>query len=562
LDQHLKEILRTKGTSTSVGSDEPVVIKVVSNASGREQYRLFNQEGKLVFSEFFSEIKYAWKNAWLVEKDALWGILDGNGTAILPLKYIAISIEYTSGNGVVWVKEKNEHLWSSVDKNGKPLHFNKRLEPSSLKNPVFLFLGGDNTGKVLTLDGSIRLLPDSLKKLKILKHTASPVGGFAVFQNIKSSAAGVPRPIYLNEKFNSIIPEGFCTNSLFDFENNIEQSGLLTVFHQTPGDAAPETPEPKIVQPYGKPSGDLNFPIPQQGACGVLNARGEWVMPPKKGVRYIPLSYYLIAEVNIRRNILVNAGPIVLHRVNQNRQEKFSAHAISRSSFEPSGKPMAFYNDEKKIAYYDDHGEQITPFEFDFGPAFLLDRNLVTQQIPDKQQPRRITRQKIITEQGKLIADLGDLLSKDPKFEIGPDRLKYFIVKHRISGLEGLMDSVGNLIIPARYTNLEVLRSELLLAAKMPDGKYQLLSWQHRLLEGTWDTAPQSSYPIKEGIVIVYDKQKSILLDKNLQKIAEIPGAFIQFSDKINGMQRYALFRDAGGLLFLADILKGMVFRD
>src|SRR5690606_18721785 len=68
-------------------------------------------------------------------------------------------------------------------------------------------------------------------------------------------------------------------------------------------------------------------------ACGVINDKGEWVLPAKKGVQYLPLTYYLVLEIpEALAPRLWKSYPfpekLKLHRVNQDKEAPLEVNYV------------------------------------------------------------------------------------------------------------------------------------------------------------------------------------------------------------------------------------------
>jgi hypothetical protein len=274
-------------------------------------------------------------------------------------------------------------------------------------------------------------------------------------------------------------------------------------------------------------------------ACGVLNDRGEWVLPPKKGVQYLSLNYYLVLEVpEALAPNLWSYYPfpekLKLHRVNQGKEPPLE---VDYMQYDPLDEPIAGNTrvqkkhpklpDRKLIsAYIDEKGKLLTPFHVLEGPQYLKSRNLLTVTDFKDQAPLR---QLVVDDRGKTLYELDTLVYLFPQHTI-EWQLDYLIVQKPIQEpvenfmriKSGMLDTLWQLQIPIEYLNLKVVILDRLFAATDSTHAGLLYDWRGNLLHD-FGRRPNQHYSQENPLwwqvgagqhVVVSDGNTTVLLDE------------------------------------------------
>ena len=450
----------------------------------------------------------------------LKGIADRNFKALLPPIFEEIILEETRRDTFIWAKKKGDALFSAFDKRGKRRTDIDDAPDARRESAVGLIAkmqaipGG---GQMATMfDGTQIKWPDSLKNQRFLRNFRSKTGGAVVVGFDSKRITTV-----LDYRLRNLLPAGFTVPENSASETVLErfqQFGLLVVKKmpvETPVPKPAPRPKPKPteiieqvveapdviisdapVQEYpigsesgfGTGSGPSKKADPMPGAaCGVIDLDGNWVVEPKMGVEFLPLSPFVVAEFpagakSSSHQFFENG--LRLHRVQQAKKGVFfEANWLGRDRFDPEegntmkiGRLRAGTTRMAEYAYFNQKGEPITDWIFENGPDFLRSKNLV--HIWEKNVLQ--ARQTVIDDNGKTLFELGDLMTDDPPHISSSNwKLTYLVVKKRKMGEnlpEGLMDSTGRLVLPLEYFDLHIWEKDRFLTAKTAAGKLVLMT--------------------------------------------------------------------------------------
>lgn len=423
------------------------------------------------------------EDLYMVRKDTLWGAYDVEGQLVLPVEFQEIS---ASSDSLVWARRPSEKLYSAYSASGK-----KRPHPASafpaLDNKRLLFPKSPQffNGKRMygLSDGTI--IPEAAAQ-PYLHYTQYPVpdgGGILLGgsgEELQAVDAGL-RPI---------IPEGYRLPSKYLNKDALKNSGLLNVCRGgTPG---------------------------QPEACGLINARGEWMMSPKEGVWFHPLSAGMILEIPLKYRLsrdYLYPEPLALHLPGG---EKMDVHYIGDFYFGENAMLIGIAEAggrKGRYAYFDHQGKQLTEFDIAKGPAGLRERNLVLLRKPDAQETYAI-----LDARGQILTELEGISEAEiPNGE----SLSYFTAKERASGLMGVVDSLGKTVLPFQFRDLRINAPGRLLSCLDENGATQLLGWKGNVLytangkKDFWVVAPPNGYLLvaikNEDLTVVIDPEDRFL---------------------------------------------------
>ena len=386
---------------------------------------------------------------YLVRRDSLYGVYDTEGRVVLPVEFLQII-----GNPEkpeLWARRQTDKLYVAYDAKGAALPVPPAAIPLALRSSLFASeTKPDGSKEVVLLNGA--RLPETEVRQYLQWPRMPALDGNGFFFNDRMD----PVPV-VNAYFQPVVPEGYTVPQKLLYAPELG-TGLLPVF---------------------KMSGSG-----QVESCGVVNTSGAWVLPPKKGVRYFPMSDRLIAERAANQTLNTgNAQPenVKVIRTDKNGvQETLTFNLIAYRLFSPANNftmLMGNAGRTNRFAYYNASGERLTDDNLLDGGKYLGSRNIVT--VRDKQgDPLDV----IMDGQGSILAELPGL-EADRLYKRGDQwKVDFFTAKDKRTGLQGILDSMGQTVLPFRYKDLYILSPGRLLACTNAQGRTELLDWQGRVL--------------------------------------------------------------------------------
>jgi len=409
--------------------------------------------GKIIVPGMFNQInvhKMANEDVYLVRKDSLYGVYNINGDRILPVEFNSI-FSYTDDK-ILWARRETEKMFLPYDISGSimpipPIAFSDKYGNSTISRE----LKSDKTAEIVMLDGNRIPMKDVSHYLKWSDSRRINKNGF--FFNDKVDSVQI-----VNAFFKPIIPYGFTIPKKHFYELELK-TGLVPVYKLSS-------------------SGLID-------SCGVVNANGDWVLTPKVGVHYYPMSSNLIAErkanqvQNRNQSHLEN---IKIIRINDSKiQETFTVNIIASRIFTPNiNNTMLMCGNglDGPCAYYHASGEKLTDDIIMNGGLHLERKNIVTIRDSDGSSVDAI-----IDGRGKLIAKLPGM-EADKNYERSREHweVSYFTAQDKKTGLLGLVDSLGQIVLPLQFKDLEILSNNRLLSCTNSFGKTDLINWHGNVI--------------------------------------------------------------------------------
>ncbi|MBK7408974.1 MAG: WG repeat-containing protein [Saprospirales bacterium] len=325
-----------------------------TNNSGGHRYGLINADGGLVLDTIYRSIQ-PFGDMVIVEIDQRFGMMDYQGKEVLPI----------SAQHIYPVARERMALISDQD-------------PATKAPRAWLM---DRKGRRLLSEYASRILPYDRRDFPHLvfeypdrqeiRDTALQL--IASLEGMDESEIVETGPWVIKRRNNQA---GAWKYGLYDVEGQPLTRELFDEMIRV---------YPRVYQvKSGGPDGftairqeyETGLVVVKDGlkACGVLNDRGEWVLPAKKGVSYLPLTYYLVLEIpEDMAPRLWKSYPfptkLKLHRVNQGKEPALEVDYVQYSSFEKKAgntnvqKTHPKLPDRKLIAaYIDEKGSLLTPF--------------------------------------------------------------------------------------------------------------------------------------------------------------------------------------------------------
>lgn len=367
----------------------------------------------------------------LIQKDTLQGVIGPYGEKILPTRFSTITFQPFKGDTLLWARLPGSDLYAAHDQRGQ--------------------------------------------RVADIPESDIPLWGKAVTRPFSPAelAAILPAGFVKPERI-----AGEPTQRAWDATGLIVVQQLLDV---------PVAPRDSPNQPTAPVDAHRT---PATGApCGIIDHRGHWVLPPKAGIIYWPVTQHLVAELpasagNVARQF--HEHGIVLHRIHAALRDTLRVHWLSFSTLPAEadnlrvGRIRSGTRQQAEYAYFDAAGQQLTPFAYADGPNYLLSHNVV-----DVWQPDGSTRQSIVDRHGRVLHDLGTLRTDHPPHKrSNPWSVGVFVVQVATAPDRtqmGLMDTVGRLLLPTTYRDLEILAGDSFFTATAPQGGRLLLDKQNRV---------------------------------------------------------------------------------
>lgn len=421
------------------------------------------------------------EDLYMVKKDTLWGAYDVEGRLVLPLEFQEI---YATSDSLVWARRPSEKLFSAYSAGGKKRAFPASAFPALdikrllfAKSPQFF-----NGKRMYSLsDGTIIPEAEAQPYLQYSQYPGPDGGGILLARSGEELLA-------VDARLRPIIPEGYRLPSKYLNRDALKISGLLNVCRGgTPG---------------------------QPEACGLINARGEWVMAPKEGAWFHPLSAGMILEVSLKYRLsreYLYPEPLGLHLPGV---EKMDIHYIGDLYFHEHNQNAMLIGIAEaggrkgRYAYFDQEGRQLTGFDIAKGPVGLRERNLALLG----------ETYAILDARGQVLSELEGI--SDAEIRSG-ESLGYFTAKERASGLMGVVDSLGQTVLPFQFRDLRINAPGRLLSCLDENGATQLLDWKGNILftangkKDFWVVAPPNGYHLvafkNEDLTVVIDPEDRFL---------------------------------------------------
>lgn len=528
LDTALNLVLEVEAAELSLASSVPELLFFAKTPDGSSMLR---RDGSVLFSGDFDGVfleRFLTENGLSrLKKGERQGLASFDGRMVLPFDFEEFRMETRARDTVLWARPAGSRLFFPYDLAGNKRSESGRTQADSRSDSPISFgqTMSDGRKKMVLFNGLELVLPDSLQDCRVLTHWWDMRDRAAVaFGKDKDPAA---RTVF-NETFESILPPGFVAPRELLGENlfrRIIEHGLIVVKKMPPAPppsvtapkpAVPPKPAapPKTDRPVQsdkaielvdvdmveeapresvRNSDEKSAGFEKQGPCGLIDASGNWLLEPAAGVDLLPLSPFVVAEMpagernanhsfiekGIRLHVI--AGPLkgTVIEANWLGQDGFSqenGYTMKVGRIRKGTTRMAEY------AYFDGQGRAITDWIFENGPDFLRAKNLV--HIWEKDV--FLARQAVIDANGKILFELGDLMTDDPPHKRASNwNLTYLTVHERKSGEnlpEGLMDSTGRLVLPLEYSDLIVWEKGRFLTAKTTAGSVVLMTIEGRTI--------------------------------------------------------------------------------
>jgi hypothetical protein len=545
-------------------------------APGKMALGLTDFSGKEVLPREYESFEKVYEQPFIkFQKNGLVGLFSTAGGVVLPCQYEEIAVFRGENQPSVWAREKGSVRWLGFHPDGRRHPETDCFNPTKKENDLFtlLSLRGTMGRKIGLFDGTVVDAPASWGQSFNLKAANSPAGLVFIKQNPTDCEV-------LDRSMRSIMPKGFRIPGSFFHQFSFEKTGLVAVWQALSPERRPPPPSvvpdkptaPKPAEPVAKqPQVVVDAPPVEDAsaakyACGVINARGEWVIPPVAGVRFLPISWTLVAEIPEKSQDAADGGVRRLHRVNvvpdatvfdvfstagheyPEEAANFKANIMTMDLADPQNSTIL-------STWFTKSGEQLAPYKFYGGPSNLGSLNTVEIHEPGRKY------QAIINEKAKIVVDLSDY-----------DRstsLKDGFLSCRKNGQWGVLDSTGKEVLPFQFGELIVLAGGYFLTERKPaTSTFRLLDWQGNVLESADN--PINLTQMTSGHFLIRIDQKNAtqkLISRTLvfsprgERLLDLPGQFAQAISE-NKQERFWKFYEDPTRVYWVNVVTGWVYRE
>jgi hypothetical protein len=242
-----------------------------------------------------------------------FGLADADGKILIPCELYGLETSVSENDTVLWKKTQPRGLWSAFDIQGRKKPYPDYHLPTTRQEDMFSAGHNDKGEQVFILaDGSSIPCPDFLKKTGRVMQLRQGNGGYGLFKKQEEIL------IATNAQLQPILPAGYALLQKFFDRQRFKNTGLLPVYsllgkdtlaYEKPREIPPQPerdmpPELAVVEEAPRTIEQNN--TAEERSCGILDAQGAWVLSPKKGVHYIPVSPYLVLEMPFDEKRLPN----------------------------------------------------------------------------------------------------------------------------------------------------------------------------------------------------------------------------------------------------------------
>jgi hypothetical protein len=552
--------------------DIPIYKFIGHRHNGKVKFKAYNEDLKPMFDGIWqNEIKECCdkNNAKFIEyenpKTRLRGLVDAMGKEILPPVFESFSGGIEPNNkDVVFAKLPGSYLWQSYSYQGSKTKFDPSLRPEIIDKPVkYITFSKENKNYLVFADETVVPYPNDwgwnphityfgLKTDKIIAYEKSEH-----FELISQTGK-------------NLIPSGFVAQRGYVMRGDLERTGYAVLIQDGSNVIKSEPPKTEELEPnkninFNETSGvgsgsNSESTNKNDQLYGVINTRGEWVIEPKPGSFFKPLSTNIIGELYIKDAGLYDNSLSKIHIIKDNNiktidvtravgYDDYSKDPFSVSCKKKTDSNSFIYRD----AYFEHNGTQLSDFEFSNGPEVLTKSNLVYRDIEGKPELQ------IINNMAKTIKRLPNLTA----FNMD---MRGFAVVRNDKREYGLIDSVGNIAIP--FDTIEYLEyySNVVYKRDAITKEYSLLDKKGDVIVDHLDDKPSvidldNGWKIVNVITKINSSNVIYVLDKNIKTRYVLENTrFERLADKTKGRSVYMIVSGIGQKPFYVNIESGKAF--
>lgn len=488
---------------------------------------------------------------FLVKKGNLYGLLDTKGREVLPVKFASIlpdETEMSKPTTLIWAKPQGGKLYAAYDLTGKKLPLPENFAPTTDRNYLVhrVYDQEQNRAYLVRIDGSRIPVPEQEFSFYSMLQVRTPEGGFLIDPSGNEAFSAVYSAFLKN-----ILPAGYVLpKQVFSMER-LKNTGLLTVYRKDAVFSAPDDYSDTLLC-------DWEVPRLPEGllVSGVIDANGKWVMPPKTGAHFLPMSHHLVLEISPG----IGAGNLyTLHRVNQAKKESFIIDYSACSMFaEENYSNMMIWRPGALSGFYNATGERIPTPRIQEGPLYLRTRNLVRSMDDDGN-----TADFILDQEGKTLFEFGPDLEYAFSMEpVGNWDGRFVVATRRDNGLSGMLDAAGKTVLPFQFRYLKILENERLLSANNENATTDLLDWQGNPIHTFPKNERLTSFQAPGGYLLVSTDVATLVISPQNKVLHTLPARTVAVSNNSGTPILASLYDPVLKKTFWADVSTGKLYRE
>jgi hypothetical protein len=535
---------------------------LIQNNAGK--YGVLNLDNQLIIPAQFDKISPTFlKNTFQVTKGDLTGMTGATGRTIVPCRYKQINRD--SYKEIIWAQSPHDELWTAYSFEGDSLAYPSFCSP--FLGPQDLASGGIY-GEYICIEGSKKVKrPPGLNSCAPYTSIKTSDDIFIIFSKDRSTQL-----FAYNSQLKNIMPKGFgLCEALFEsvvfkntgllavyqFPNSISDTAL---FFQTP--FKPENNQGPREFFMGWEVDRFISKAPAFTACGVINVKGEWVVPPTKNVWYFPLTPYLVVEIPYPIKLTCDQSGeayFKLIRVNQpNITSSITSSCFYKTLIYPGNSLLIgkFIKEKQAIryAYFDDKGNQITPYEFVDGGQ-NRSRLIATKEDAGGKQ--------FIVILDHAARELARIEGYEPDKESAQyPPYDYFYLQKMNTTNRMLFDSTGTKLLSKDFPFLKIEKKLQYLSCQKSAQTITLMDWQANEV-ATLDGAMLFFKTMQDHTLWALTFNEAVHLDPNNNILHRITtdGDFARSPLDISLADKYINYRHNSKLVWVNG-LNGMQFKE
>lgn len=546
---------------------------------------LLDASAKVLFPTEYSKFEFPYNLPFIkLSKGEKQGLSRLDGSLILPCEFDEVYFS-THKNGVdIYGKPAGKHTYLGFDENGQRLPENDCLHPMHKKDKL-VYQPPAHRGQpqpIIFADGKMAFAPEAWGGgRQNLKGMGTPDDFIIIKENPSNYE------LYDSE-MRPLLPAGFSLPRKHFNARRGQHLSIVAAFQENPGFQPPPPPKEQGIQLLDAedesaepPTVEVDMPemvdvtVEENGpdyiGTGVLNSRGEWLLPPARNVRYQPVSNHLVLEYVLDGTERQKKYPQKLHRVNHPQPASWPiAFAQDIENGQPFDNAIVWQQQDKpggegkvnKCTWFGADGRQFSDFKYLDGPRRLTAQNLVALE------ENGVKKYLLVNQDLEKIADL----PADWEMPGGGVSLHFGYLPVKKEDKYGLMDSIGQLVMPIEYSRLTIVKNLPLVeeAIEQPSGsgKYQVLlrDFSGKVLGESQSRINAYDNDEKTMFFIVLDEGKAtvrtLVFNKKGEQMLEVPsGKFVGMEAPI-GSQVFGKFLSPDKQFFWVDLGTGQAFRE
>lgn len=586
LDEHLQVVFEEKLSAITLMRQGDKIFFETRDLAQKNR-GLLDASAKVLFPTEYSSFGFPHNLPFIkLSKGEKQGLAHLDGSLILPCEFDEVYFSTHDKDVDIYGKPAGKHTYLGFDKNGQRLPENDCIHP--MHKDKLVYQPPAHRGQpqpIIFADGKIAFVPEDWAAWGS-RHNLKGMGSPDDFIVIKENPSNYE--LYDSE-LRPLLPAGFSLpRKHFTARRGLHLS-IVTAIQENP--RSQPSPPPSVVEdskiqlldtenPAAEPPVvEVDIPElvdvavednePYFIGSGVLNSKGEWLLPPARNVRYQPVSNHLVLEYVLSGTQKQMKYPQKLHRVNHPQPASWPiAYVQDIEDARPFDNGIVWQQHDKpdgsgkvsKCTWFGSDGRQFSEFKYLDGPRRLTAQNLVA--IEEKGEKKW----QVVNQDLEKIADL----PTDWEMPGGGVSLHFGYLPVKKEGKYGLMDSLGQLVMPIEYSHLSIIKYLPLVeeAIEQPGGKYKVLlrDFSGKIVGESQSRIKAYDNDEKSMFFIVLDEGKAtvrtLVFNKKGSQMLEVPsGKFVNAEAPI-GNKVFGKFLSLEKHYFWVDLGTGQAFRE